>query len=175
MLEALRKFTGTVVFVSHDRYFIDNLATRIFEIEGGEFRDYPGNYEDYLWQKEHRARPSTPPRTASKPPPRSPPPGRAQRKTSQSEVSSQKEERREVLEKEIARCEADITAGELELTTFKSAEESKRVAALLETAARTAAITKVGRGASPEDRAAPRGGAQQPGKAQRPRRNGRAA
>ena len=36
LLEALRKFTGTVVFVSHDRYFIDKLATRIFEIEGGE-------------------------------------------------------------------------------------------------------------------------------------------
>ncbi len=52
LLEALRKFTGTVVFVSHDRYFIDKLATRIFEIEGGELHDYPGNYEDYLWQKE---------------------------------------------------------------------------------------------------------------------------
>ena len=54
LLEALRKFTGTVVFVSHDRYFIDKLATRIFQIEGGELYDYPGNYEDYLWQKERR-------------------------------------------------------------------------------------------------------------------------
>ena len=54
LLEALQKFTGTVVFVSHDRYFIDKLATRIFEIENGEFQDYPGNYEDYLWQKERR-------------------------------------------------------------------------------------------------------------------------
>ncbi|HVA00667.1 MAG TPA: ABC-F family ATP-binding cassette domain-containing protein, partial [Terriglobia bacterium] len=52
LLEALRKYTGTVVFVSHDRYFIDKLATRIFEIGGGEVHDYPGNYEDYLWQKE---------------------------------------------------------------------------------------------------------------------------
>src|SRR3984893_227227 len=52
LLEALRKFTGTVVFVSHDRYFIDKLATRIFQIEGGKLQDYPGNYEDYLWQKQ---------------------------------------------------------------------------------------------------------------------------
>ena len=52
LLEALRKFTGTIVFVSHDRYFIDKLATRIFEIEGGKLEDYPGNYEDYLWQKQ---------------------------------------------------------------------------------------------------------------------------
>src|SRR5947208_11583335 len=55
LLEALRKYTGTVVFVSHDRYFIDKLATRIFEIGGGEIHDYPGNYEDYLWQREGRA------------------------------------------------------------------------------------------------------------------------
>jgi len=34
LLEALQKFSGTVVFVSHDRYFIDKLATRIFQIEG---------------------------------------------------------------------------------------------------------------------------------------------
>src|SRR5260370_469658 len=55
LLEALRKFTGTIVFVSHDRYFIDKLATRIFEIEGGKLQDYSGNYEHYLWQKQRRA------------------------------------------------------------------------------------------------------------------------
>src|SRR6202171_5177294 len=52
LLEALEKFTGTVVFVSHDRYFIDKLATRVFEIGSGEVQIFPGNYEDYLWRKE---------------------------------------------------------------------------------------------------------------------------
>src|SRR5580658_6643645 len=52
LLESLEKYTGTVVFVSHDRYFIDKLATRIFEIGSGEVRIFPGNYEDYLWRKE---------------------------------------------------------------------------------------------------------------------------
>ena len=52
LLEALAKYTGTVVFVSHDRYFIDKLATRVFEIGGGEVNVFPGNYEDYLWRKE---------------------------------------------------------------------------------------------------------------------------
>ena len=42
LLEALRDYSGTVVFVSHDRYFIDNLATRIFEIEDGHVHIYPG-------------------------------------------------------------------------------------------------------------------------------------
>jgi ATP-binding cassette, subfamily F, member 3 len=45
-------YTGTVVFVSHDRYFIDKLATRVFEIGGGKVEVFPGNYEDYLWRKE---------------------------------------------------------------------------------------------------------------------------
>src|SRR5271167_3348675 len=52
LLESLETFTGTVVFVSHDRYFLDRLATRVFEIGGGEVRVYPGNYEDYVWRKE---------------------------------------------------------------------------------------------------------------------------
>src|ERR1700690_34706 len=54
LLEALMKYTGTVVFVSHDRYFIDKLATRVFEIGEGKVEIYPGNYEDYLWRKQGR-------------------------------------------------------------------------------------------------------------------------
>ncbi len=52
LLEALEKFNGTVVFVSHDRYFIDKLATRVFEIGDGAVDVFPGNYEDYLWRKQ---------------------------------------------------------------------------------------------------------------------------
>src|ERR1700739_827902 len=52
LLDALMGYTGTVVFVSHDRYFIDRLATRVFEIGGGRVEVYPGNYEDYLWRKQ---------------------------------------------------------------------------------------------------------------------------
>jgi ATP-binding cassette subfamily F protein 3 len=52
LLDALMEYTGTVVFVSHDRYFIDKLATRVFEIGEGKVEVYPGNYEDYLWRKQ---------------------------------------------------------------------------------------------------------------------------
>ena len=52
LLDALMKYTGTVVFVSHDRYFIDKLATRVFEIGEGKVEIFPGNYEDYLWRKQ---------------------------------------------------------------------------------------------------------------------------
>src|ERR1700683_3553983 len=52
LLNSLMESTGTVVFVSHDRYFIDKLATRVFEIGDGKVEVYPGNYEDYLWRKQ---------------------------------------------------------------------------------------------------------------------------
>ena len=52
LLESLEKYNGTVVFVSHDRYFIDKLATRVFEIGNGQVEVFPGNYEDYLWRKQ---------------------------------------------------------------------------------------------------------------------------
>jgi ATP-binding cassette subfamily F protein 3 len=52
LLNALVEYTGTVVFVSHDRYFIDKLATRVFEVGGGQVEIFPGNYEDYLWRKQ---------------------------------------------------------------------------------------------------------------------------
>ena len=52
LLEAIAAFSGTVVFVSHDRYFIDRLATRVIEVENGAITTYEGNYEDYLRRKE---------------------------------------------------------------------------------------------------------------------------
>jgi len=52
LLEALAAFSGTVIFVSHDRYFIDGLATRVLEVENGVVTMYEGNYEDYMRRKE---------------------------------------------------------------------------------------------------------------------------
>jgi ATP-binding cassette, subfamily F, member 3 len=51
LLEALAAFSGTVIFVSHDRYFIDKLATRVLEVENGTITAYEDNYEDYLRRK----------------------------------------------------------------------------------------------------------------------------
>lgn len=45
---ALTQYTGTLIFVSHDREFVSSLATRILEIRDGKVIDYLGNYEDYL-------------------------------------------------------------------------------------------------------------------------------
>jgi ATP-binding cassette, subfamily F, member 3 len=131
LLEALRTFKGTVVFVSHDRYFIDNLATRIFEIENGELREYTGNYEDYLRQKQGRnegaelAAPSLQiqtPETSQK--------GQGLKRQNPHQVRKM-QERRDELEREISRCEAEITNTELALANYRSAEESIRLAKLI--------------------------------------------
>ena len=136
LLEALQEFSGTLVFVSHDRYFIDKLATRIFEIERGRFRDYPGNYEDYLWQRNHgeasQDAPAKPQNAKKLEAPESRREEPAKRKRQNPIQVRKMEERREELEDEIARCEAEITMQELELGTFKSAQESIRLSKLIE-------------------------------------------
>jgi ATP-binding cassette subfamily F protein 3 len=54
LLDALEDFGGTLIFVSHDRYFVDKLATKIVEIGGGGALVYPGNYEEFLWSRKQR-------------------------------------------------------------------------------------------------------------------------
>ena len=134
LLEALQKFTGTVVFVSHDRYFIDKLATRVIHIEDGKLQDYPGNYEDYLWQKERSAAQPVSNGTGSLPSPAYA--GKNARdkrpkKTNPSSIRQMKKERDDLVE-QISRCEAEIANLEIELGHFKSAEESIRLAGLLD-------------------------------------------
>ena len=48
LVEALKRFPGTLVFVSHDRWFVGKLATRVLEITPGGVRDYPGTYDEYV-------------------------------------------------------------------------------------------------------------------------------
>lgn len=50
---ALRSYTGTVLYVSHDRYFINTTATRILDLTDGGIKNYPGNYDTYLEKKEN--------------------------------------------------------------------------------------------------------------------------
>ncbi len=61
LLEALDAYGGTLIFVSHDRYFVDRLATKVIEVGGGEILVYPGGYEDFLyWKKQREAGLGTP-------------------------------------------------------------------------------------------------------------------
>jgi ATP-binding cassette subfamily F protein 3 len=136
LLESLQDFTGTVVFVSHDRYFIDKLATRVFEIGSGQVEVFPGNYEDYLWRKEGREKPAIhDPEAAANGSPQSAsqsPDGEEARDSALKPRRlnpiklRQIKERCGELEDEIARLEAAIADTETALQTFISADETRR-------------------------------------------------
>ncbi len=139
LLDALMDYSGTVVFVSHDRYFIDKLATRVFEIGEGKVEVYPGNYEDYLWRKQGgSAKQDETIRQqlkAVEPAPEAPangnhapvdaPPAAAKAKRLNPIKRKKMEDRIRELEAEINRAEAAIAQCETALQNFVSAEESQ--------------------------------------------------
>jgi ATP-binding cassette subfamily F protein 3 len=135
LLEALEKYTGTVVFVSHDRYFIDKLSTRVFEIGGGKVEIYPGNYEDYLWRKQGGAAElqaetaktvglTVAPKNGSQPSTGD----ASEPKTKRMNPMKRKkmEDRLKELEGVISQAEATIARLECSLQSFVSAEETHR-------------------------------------------------
>ena len=61
LLEALEDFGGTLIFVSHDRYFVDRLANKIVVVGHGTIETYPGTYEQFLWSRVERSRPAQAP------------------------------------------------------------------------------------------------------------------
>jgi len=84
LLEALEDYGGTLIIVSHDRYFVEKLATKIIEIGHGQALVYPGSYKEFLWHKEHPQEPSQLP-TPKPPTPKKP--------ATQSSQSSSRESR----------------------------------------------------------------------------------
>jgi ATP-binding cassette, subfamily F, member 3 len=149
LLDALVKYTGTVVFVSHDRYFIDKLATRVFEVGDGKVEVFPGNYEDYLWRKQggqhvaptlddvpgaHSRNGSSSSSSAAKFTPttvpvngdQSDPTAESKAKRLNPIKRKQMEDRVHQLEQEISRAEAAIASLETALQSFVSADQSQR-------------------------------------------------
>ena len=141
LLDAIAAFSGTVVFVSHDRYFIDRLATRVLEINNGSIIAYEGNYEDYQRRKEAEALATSGSVAASLNPPFTPVPNKQESAaTADSEAGLPKEKRRlnpirqkqmeercAFLEEEVPRIEAAIASTEQQLGVFVSAEETQRL------------------------------------------------
>jgi ATP-binding cassette subfamily F protein 3 len=153
LLDAVKKFSGTVIFVSHDRYFIDAAATRVFEVESGHVHVYPGNYEDYLYRKsavnlaaaagasENGTKPvisSTDPglKLETTGPMQAPPAavsnGAAAKARKLNPIKlRQMQDRLGVVEEEIPRCESAIAITESTLGNYVSAEETQRLTAVL--------------------------------------------
>src|SRR5579862_1515616 len=125
LLDALADYGGTLIFVSHDRYFVERLATKIIEIGDGRATVYPGTYKEFLWHKQHPEGPESPGRQDGRkaerqdvrkpaPKPESARPSHEQKKRDDAETRKQQraaQARRaeiERLETQIAECEAAI-------------------------------------------------------------------
>jgi ATP-binding cassette subfamily F protein 3 len=128
LLDALRSFDGTVVFVSHDRYFVNGLANRIIEVADGGLESYYGDYEYYLGKKEGQtgavaAQPgavnnecgsSAPPAALPELPKEERKRGREEEKQRRREDDKRLKQLGEI-EKEIARAESEIVSLEAEM------------------------------------------------------------
>jgi ATP-binding cassette subfamily F protein 3 len=97
--EALAGFTGTIVFISHDRYFINRIATHVVEVDGGRLTTHLGNYDDYLARK-------------SRPEPPKPEPRRPKRKETTPAPVAARSRARKDLEREIKSIRARLEAVE---------------------------------------------------------------
>ncbi|MDO7906364.1 ABC-F family ATP-binding cassette domain-containing protein [Paenibacillus sp. JX-17] len=137
--EALEEFPGTILAISHDRYFMNRLAQRVWELEGGRVHSYLGNFDEYREQRRRRAAvaaaagPSTggpDSRRAAEP---SSAAGRGSGAARQAApVSAPRPSAgrlREQLERRMAALEAELAAADYELQRLSSAGEA---AALLQ-------------------------------------------
>ena len=155
LLRSIEEFQGTVVFVSHDRYFIDKLATRVFEVADGAVTLYNGNYEEYLYRKSGAAEGAAAAQAASEKPKQQ----QGQQKQQQGQQPNkqagqqqnnpapaaddkqrrlnpiklrQTKERQRGIEDEITRLEIEIADFEMALSDFQSAQQSIEIAEILE-------------------------------------------
>ena len=126
--KALLQYNGTLLLISHDRYFLDKLVSRVIEIKDGQLREYEGSYSDYFEKRNHESffQPAAETATKNDTPPA------AARKTK--EQKRQEAEARQQISKQRNQLKKDIETYEnriMELETRK--EELEKLLANPET------------------------------------------
>ena len=142
LLDALRNYNGTVVFVSHDRAFIDGLATKMVHVtprsEGGGVEVYPGNYEEYRYHVDQLAGAAAAPPAAAAASAEPSMPGQAP----SAKAKRVNPQRQQALRNQVAELEAAIAAVEEQMraqeaalseeSTFRDAERAQAAVARFE-------------------------------------------
>jgi len=148
LIQALEQYEGTFIVISHDRYFVENVATKIWFIEDYQLKEYPGTYAEYeLWQEDREKaakKAGLPSPSASKPapktepkadptPPKTPSPDQKKALRELAEV----ETKIDTLEKELAVYEKQLAdpkiydnAAQLKDATLKFEKVKKELAQL---------------------------------------------
>lgn len=144
--ETLRNFSGTLIFVSHDRYFADRLASHVWEMEAGRLECFPGTFQQFDYAKQQRQEAlaiqiqnqssATDDRESRKDQKRREAEERnkrnAQKREREKRLKSVEAEIHET-ESEIAQLEQRLASGELARNPTEMAKESKRYKSLLKT------------------------------------------
>jgi ATP-binding cassette subfamily F protein 3 len=104
LIEALRGYGGTLLFVSHNRSFVNQLATKVWDIENGQALEYPGNLDDYLHHKHlvGATEAASPGQAAERPQ------TEKERKRAEAEARQARSAREKPIRAEIARIEARV-------------------------------------------------------------------
>jgi len=127
LLDALEDFGGTLIFVSHDRYFVDKLATKVIDIGGGRALMYPGTYEEYLWSRKQQTSPvPTPSRPAATPQPTARSQHRPAGKAAQSPKPTAASPKKDEEAKPPAPSYEDRKRDEAEARKLRKAQDSRR-------------------------------------------------
>ncbi|WP_426060172.1 ABC-F family ATP-binding cassette domain-containing protein [Hymenobacter sp. B1770] len=119
LIQALEQYQGTFIVISHDRFFVENVATKIWYIEDFQLKEYPGTYAEYeQWQEDREKaakKAGLPSPSAPKPLPVEQPKAVANNSSNSSNSNDAKK-----AAKELAEVEARITALEKELAVYEA-------------------------------------------------------
>ncbi len=135
---ALMHYDGTLILISHDRYFLDKIVSRVVEIKNHHFTEYTGNYSEYLQRRETELNVAAPSRKKSEKAQTTPGVKKTkEQKRLEAEARQTISKRRNRLEKEIKTLEQQIEQGEsrkeeveFEMALPKTYENGERVVAL---------------------------------------------
>ena len=124
LIQALQQYEGTYVVVSHDRYFVSNIANKIWYIEDHEIKEYPGSFDEYeTWMASRPTSQTATKAVASKPKPELAP-------VEHKPVNQNTEKAIEKLEKQIMELEQEIEQIENEMASVAAASKFDELKAL---------------------------------------------
>lgn len=112
LIEALNRYEGTIILVSHDRYFVSKTANKIWEIDNGEIKEFKGGYEEWVAWKERMAKQKS---TTNNPPPvvAAPTPVVVAEKSPTGPIDREKKKELQRVQKKFQQIETDLAKEQL--------------------------------------------------------------
>jgi len=113
LIQALQQYEGTFIAVSHDRYFLDNVANKIWYIEDRDIKEYPGTYAEYEeWNAEREKNPALAVKEVKKEKPKKEEP--------KPQPSDEKNKQLKKLNQQLQKLEEDVLAKEVEVKQIET-------------------------------------------------------